>query len=53
MPFGFINPLANFQNLMNNVICKFLDNFVLSYIDNMFVNPKSIEMYKEYVKLVL
>jgi hypothetical protein len=39
--------------LMNNVLCKFLDIFVLVFIDDILIYSKSIEEHEEHLKLVL
>jgi hypothetical protein len=38
---------------MNNVLCKFLDNFVLVFIDDILIYSKNREDHEEHLKLVL
>jgi hypothetical protein len=53
MPFGFNNTLVGFQHLMNNVFCKYLDEFVVYYIDEIFIFSKNMEDHERHVCLVL
>jgi hypothetical protein len=46
MPFGLTNALATFQAYINNVLRKYLDVFVVVYLDDILVYSKT---YEEYV----
>ena len=37
MPFGLTNAPTNFMCMMNNIFSKYLDKFVLVFIDNILV----------------
>jgi hypothetical protein len=37
MPFGLTNALILFQHLMNDVFHEYLDNFVVCYINHIFI----------------
>ena len=50
MPFGVTNAPAVFMCLMNNVMHKYLDKFLLVFIDNILIYSKSKE---EHLKIVL
>src|SRR6266540_2705480 len=52
MPFGLCNALATFQWLMNQVLRKYLEKFVLVYLDDIIIYSKTFEEYKEYVRLI-
>ena len=39
--------------LMNNVIHKYLDKFVVVFIDDIIIYSKSEEEHKEHLKIVL
>ena len=39
--------------LMNNVLHKFLDNFVVVFIDDILIYSKTKEEYKEHLKIIL
>ena len=39
--------------LMNNVLHKYLDNFVIIFIDDILIYSKKEEEHKEHLKLVL
>jgi hypothetical protein len=51
--FGLTNALVTFMCLMNNVLSKFLDRFVLVFIDDILIYSKSREEHEEHLKLVL
>jgi hypothetical protein len=53
VPFGLTNAPTTFMCLMNNVLNKFLDIFVLVFIDDILVYSRSKEEHEEHLKLVL
>jgi hypothetical protein len=53
MPFDLTNALVVFQNLMNDVFCVYLNDFVICYIDDTFIFSKNMEGYERHVHLVL
>ena len=53
LPFGLKNSPATFMCLMNNVLNKYLDKFVLVFIDDILVYSKSGEEHKEHLRIVL
>ncbi len=53
MPFGLINVLVIFQHLMNIVFCEYLDDFMVCYIDDIFIFSKNTENHECHVHLVL
>ena len=53
MPFGLTNAPAVFMCLMNNVMHKYLDKFVVVFIDNILIYWNSKEEHKEHLKIVL
>jgi hypothetical protein len=53
MPFRFINAPAIWQVFINNVLRKYLDVFVIIYLDDILIFSKTEEEYKEYIKKIL
>jgi hypothetical protein len=53
MSFGLTNAPAYFMNLINKVFMKFLDKFVVVFIDNILVYSKTEEEHAEHLRLVL
>ncbi|WVZ80303.1 hypothetical protein U9M48_027793 [Paspalum notatum var. saurae] len=53
MSFGLTNALAYFMNLMNKVFMKYLEKFVVVFIDNILIYSKTEEEHEEHLRLVL
>ena len=53
MPFGLTNAPASIQRLINDALHKYLDIFVIVYLDDVLVYSTSKEEYIEYIRLVL
>jgi HD-GYP domain-containing protein (c-di-GMP phosphodiesterase class II) len=53
MSFGFINTPATWQAFINNVLRKYLDVFVIIYLDDILIFSKTEEEYKEHIKKIL
>ena len=53
MPFWLTNAPNVFTCLMNNVLHKYLDKFVVVFIDDILIYSKSKEEHEEHFKIVL
>nr|GEZ26391.1 putative reverse transcriptase domain-containing protein [Tanacetum cinerariifolium] len=53
MPFSLTNALAVFMDLMNRVCKKYLDRFVIVFIDEILIYSKNRKEHEGYLKLIL
>ena len=53
MLFGLTNAPANFMCMMNNIFSRYLDKFVLVFIDDILVYSKNKDKHEEHVHIVL
>ena len=53
MSFNLTNAPTTFMDLMKRVFKKFLDQFVIVFIDDILVYSRSKEEYEEYLRIVL
>ena len=53
MSFRLTNAPTNFMCMMNNIFSKYLDKFVLVFIDDILVYFKSKEEHEEHLLIVL
>ena len=53
MPFGLINALTAFMDLMNRVFRRYVDQFVVVFIDEILVYSKDRESHDTHLRVVL
>ena len=53
MPFGLTNAPAVFQNLINDVLREYLDQFAVAYLDDILIFSSTEEEHVGHVKLAL
>jgi len=53
MPFGLKNALATFQRLINNMLREYLDNFVITYLNDILIYSDDLKMHCSHVHKVL
>ena len=53
MPFGLTNTPAYFVHLMNKVFMKYLDKFVVVFIDDILIYSKTPEECEQHLRIVL
>eukprot|EP00253_Pinus_taeda_P034845 PITA_34845 len=53
LPFGLTNAPTTFMCLMNSVFHKYLDKFVLIFIDDILIYSRNIQEHEEHLRLVL
>jgi hypothetical protein len=53
MLFRLTNTPILFQAIINHVLRKYLDIFVIIYLDNILIYSKTLKDYKEYIYKVL
>jgi Reverse transcriptase (RNA-dependent DNA polymerase) len=53
MPFELTNAPALYQNLINNIFRKYLDDFMIAYLDDILIYSKTKEKHIKHVTAVL
>ena len=53
IPFGLTNAPATFMNMVNNVLSKCLDKFVLVFIDDNLIYSRNEKEHEEHLRRVL
>jgi hypothetical protein len=53
LPMGMTNAPATFQTLMHNTFHDYLDQFVLSFLDDILIYSKTLNEHNQHVRLVL
>jgi Reverse transcriptase (RNA-dependent DNA polymerase) len=53
MLFRLINALAIYQALINNILKEYLDDFIVTYLDNILIYSKNEKEHTGYVIKVL
>jgi hypothetical protein len=52
MPFGLCNTPTTFMILMNNVLCPYIDSFVIVYLDDILVYNATWEEHISHIMWV-
>ena len=53
MPFGLMNALETFMDLMHRVFQPYLDQFVMVFVDDIFIYSQSEEEHEDHLGIVL
>ncbi len=53
MPFGLKNAPATFQRLINNMLREYLNDFAITYLDDILIYSDDLEMHHSHVHKVL
>jgi len=53
MSFELKNALATFQRLINNTLREYLDDFAITYLDDILIYSDDLEMHHSHVHKVL
>jgi len=53
MLFGLKNAPATFQRLINDMLREYLDDFAITYLDNILIYSDDLEMHRSHVHKIL
>jgi hypothetical protein len=53
LPFGFTNAPTIFQTIINHILRRFIDHFVVVYLNDILIFNKTLEKHKTYIHQVL
>jgi hypothetical protein len=53
MPFGLTNAPATFQHVMNEIFKDYVDEFLLTYLDDILIYSQNLTDHREQVRKVL
>jgi len=53
MPFGLMNAPSDFQALISDVLCTYLDGFSTAFLEDIFIHSNTLKEHKEQVYKVL
>jgi hypothetical protein len=53
MLFGLINAPVSYQNLINNILRRYLDDFVIAYLNDILIYLKTKEEHIKHVTTIL
>src|SRR3954451_21047567 len=53
MPFGLKNAPMTFQKMMDRILRKYLDRFVIVYIDDIMIYLETFEEHVEHIGIIL
>ena len=53
LPFGVSNGPGDFQKLVNRLLVKYVNVFIIVYMDNILIYSKTLQEHVEHLRLVL
>ncbi len=53
MPFELKNTPATFQRLINDTLREYLDDFAITYLDDILIYSDNLEMHRSHVHKIL
>jgi len=53
MPFELKNAPATFQRLINNMLREYLDDFMITYLDDILIYSDDLKMHRSHVHKIL
>ncbi len=53
MSFELKNTSVTFQKMINDMICEYLDDFVMTYLNDILIYSEMLKEHKRHIKVII